>query len=503
MPSFRRTFEQLHIGGEWVPPDSRRTINVISPTDEDVIGSVPSANAVDVDRAVAAARRALERGEWADSTPEDRLRLLRRVRELMAECSDELAVLVTEEMGCPIAQSRALQVGSVLTLVDDLLDVGEAFAYSDLRQSRGGQALVVREAVGVVAAIVPWNVPLSPALIKLTPALLAGCTVVLKPAPQTPLTAFALAQIFEDAGLPGGVLSVIPAELEASEYLVSHPDVDKVAFTGSSAAGRRIAAVCGELLRPVTLELGGKSAGIILDDADLDRTMELLRMGTLRNNGQVCTLKTRVLVSRRRAAEVTEALAAMVSSLSVGDPRLDATDIGPLVSAQQRQRVQSYIDRGRGEGATVVAGGRAPAQDRGWFVTPTVFADVDPSMVIAREEIFGPVACVIAYDDEDDAIRIANDSAYGLSGAVYTADPERGLAVARRIRSGVVEVDGAPIGFRAPFGGVKASGLGREAGREGFEAYTRVASYGLPPSLFASLRGAGESHERAAAGPVR
>jgi aldehyde dehydrogenase (NAD+) len=346
----------------------------------------------------------------------------------------------------------------------------------------------VREPVGVVAAVIPWNAPQLVTSIKLAPALLAGCTVVLKPAPETPLDAYLLAEMLQQAGVPDGVVNILPADREVSEYLVTHPGVDKVAFTGSTVAGRRIASLCGEDLRRVTLELGGKSAAVVLDDADLEATVESLRVGSFRNSGQVCSLKTRILVSRARESELLERLTAMVESMPVGDPLKQTTQIGPLVSARQRTRVEGYIASGRSEGATVVRGGhRSPDLERGWFVEPTVFTGVLPSMRIAREEIFGPVVGVITYENEDQAVQFANDSDYGLSGAIYTEDLERGLSMARRLRTGVVEMNGNLVGVNSPLGGFKNSGIGRESGPEGLDAYTELKSIGVPDSFVASV----------------
>ena len=306
--------------------------------------------------------------------------------------------------------------------------------------------------------------------------------------PETPLDAYLLADMLVSAGLPDGVVSIVPTDREVSEYLVTHPGVDKVAFTGSTAVGRRIASLCGRDLKRVTLELGGKSAAVILDDADLDATVESLRLGSLRNSGQICSLKTRIVVSRRREDELLDRLTAMVASMPVGDPADPATQIGPLVSARQRDRVEGYIAAGRAQGAKAVMGGSRPAGlDRGWFVEPTIFTGVGPSMTIAQEEIFGPVLAVLAYDGEEQAVAIANDSDYGLNGAVFTTDLNHGLAVARRIRTGTVELNGNSAGFCSPMGGFKNSGIGREAGPEGFDAYVEPKSIGLPTSLADAL----------------
>jgi betaine-aldehyde dehydrogenase len=333
-----------------------------------------------------------------------------------------------------------------------------------------------------VAAIIPWNMPAHQAISKIFPALLTGCTLVLKPVEQTALSALLIAEIAAGAGLPPGVLSVVPAGRDVGEHLVTHPGVDKVTFTGSTTAGRRIAALCGNDLRRVTLELGGKSAAVILRDADLDQAVEALRLGSFRNSGQICTLKTRVLAPAELHDDVVGRLTRLVDSMPVGDPHDETTEIGPMVTEAHRARVEGYIARGRGEGADLIAGGGRPeALAGGWYVEPTVFTRVRPDSTLFKEEIFGPVVTVTTYDTEDEAIRLANDSPYGLSGAVFTADRDRGIRMASRIRTGVVEVNGRPAGLAAPFGGFKDSGLGRENGPEGLDSFTELRSLGLPP----------------------
>jgi aldehyde dehydrogenase (NAD+) len=472
---------RFFIGGEWVAPGSSGTLTVTSPFTGKPIATVPAGAPADMDAAVTAARHAFDRGEWPRTSLDERVAVLRRLSELIGERIEDFAGLVTDEMGCPISLSRGFQsVGAKLAL-DAFLELAPDYPWSSIREAVTGRALVVREAVGVVAAVVPWNAPLQISLMKLAPALLSGCTFVLKPDPKTPLNAYLLAELVAEAGVPAGVVNVVPADREASEHLVTHPDVDKVTFTGSSTAGRRVASLCGQDLRRVTLELGGKSAAVLLDDADVAAAAESLRIGSFRNTGQVCSLKTRVIVPRAREAEFLQAFTAVVSSMPVGDPRDPDTQLGPLVSEQQRSRVEGYIEAGRTQGARVVVGGGRPAGlDDGWFVEPTIFAGVDPAMTIAQQEIFGPVVSVISYDDEDQAVAIANDSPYGLNGSVFTADPEHGVRVARRIRTGTVEVNGCPAGFYAPFGGFKSSGIGREAGPEGFDAYVEIKSVGLP-----------------------
>jgi len=487
MAAWQGPSDRLYIGGQWVPATGE-TIDVVSPTTEQVIARVTSASIADMDLAVKAARGAFDDGPWSGLGLEERLSLIGELRRLLQENQESIAQLITDEMGCPITQSRTIQAVNPVKVIDAYTAIAREYPFRAVRRGDSGNALVTREPVGVVAAVTPWNVPLGISTQKVVPALITGCTVVLKPAPQTPLTGYLLAQLVEQAGFPPGVVNVVPAEREASESLVSHPGVDKVTFTGSTAAGRRIASLCGNDLRRVSLELGGKSAAIILDDADLEQTVDAMRLGAFRNSGQVCTLKTRVLVSPRRKDELVERLEVLTSSMPVGDPHEATTQIGPLVSAMQRSRVESYIASGREQGATLVAGGGRPSHlDRGWFVEPTVFSDVTPNMLIAREEIFGPVLSVIPCQDEAEAVAIANDTTYGLSGAVFTTDLSHGLEVAGHIRTGVVELNGAPIGLSAPFGGFKASGIGRENGPEGLDAFTEVRSIGLPADYALSV----------------
>jgi aldehyde dehydrogenase (NAD+) len=475
------THENFFIGGSWVPPSSAATLDVINPFSESLITQVGAGSSEDIDRAVQAARRAFDDGPWPRSSLEERMAVLQRLSELTGEHAEEFAEIVTDEMGCPISLSRGFQSVGAKMALDAFLEMAPEYPWQSLREASTGRALVVREPIGVVAAVIPWNAPLQIAMMKLAPALLSGNTVVLKPDPKTPLNAYRLAELFAEAGIPDGVVNVVPAEREASQYLVQHPGVDKVTFTGSSAAGRRVASLCGQDLRRVTLELGGKSAAIVLDDADMAAVAESLRIGSFRNTGQVCSLKTRILVPKSRESAFLDALVAVVDSMPVGDPRDPGTQLGPLVSKVQRDRVEMYIASGKEEGARVVTGGGRPSGlDEGFFVEPTVFAGVQPGMRIAQEEIFGPVVSVLTYESEEDAVDLANNSTYGLNGSVFTADPEHGVALARRIRTGTVEVNGSPAGFHAPFGGFKSSGIGREAGLEGFDAYVEIKSIGLP-----------------------
>ncbi len=474
-----QTHEKLFIGGEWVAPAGTGVIDVISPHTEEVVGRVPEGTEGDIDLAVARARDAFDNGEWPRLKPEERIEAVQKFADLYASRLNEMAQVITTEMGSPILFSQLAQAPTPWMIATAFLEMARE---TDWEKRRPGvlapEVIVRREPVGVVAAIVPWNVPQFVTMAKLAPALITGCTIIVKPSPETPLDAFLMAEWLEEAGIPKGVVSVIPAGREVSEYLVRHAGIDKVAFTGSTAAGRRIASICGEQLKRCSLELGGKSAAIILDDADLAMTTESLKMASLMNNGQACVAQTRILASRARYDEVVDAIGTMVGAMLVGDPNDMSTEIGPLVAQRQQERVEKYIAVGQEEGARVVTGGNGmPAGiEKGWYVQPTVFANVDNTMRIAQEEIFGPVLAVIPYDNVDDAVRIANDCDYGLAGSVWTADAEAGLDIARRVRTGTYGVNGYSMDFKAPFGGYKASGVGREFGPEGLDHYIELKS---------------------------
>ena len=466
--------DTLWIGGDWVPSDGGGTIEVISPHTEQVIATVPEASNADIDQAVVAARNALETGPWATMDPAGRGEILADLTAGLGARAEDLAQTITAEMGSPIMFSHLGQVGATLMVADYYANLVKDFAFEEERQGMMSSVLVRREPVGVVGAIVPWNVPLYVTMLKLAPALAAGATMVLKPAPESPLSAYLLAEALEEAGVPKGVVSILPAGREVGEHLVRHPGVDKIAFTGSTAAGMKIASLCGEQLKRYTLELGGKSAAIILDDADVDTTLDsLLQVAGLMNSGQACVAQTRVLASKAKYDEVVNGLATRMEAVKVGDPAEMDTEVGPLVAERQRDRVEKYILQGQEEGAEVVVGGGRPAdQATGWYVEPTLFAKVTNDMRIAQEEIFGPVISAIAFEDVDDAVRIANDSSYGLSGSVWTADGAGvGLDVAKRIRTGTFNVNGFMLEPCAPFGGFKQSGVGREGGPEGLAAY--------------------------------
>lgn len=475
--------DSFYIGGQWAAPATSDTIEVISPHTEEVIATVPDGSPADMDAAVAAARQALESGDWAGTEFADRLPIVERFAGLYAARMAEMADLITAEMGSPTSFSQLAQSPAPWMMLNTFIEVAKAYPWEEQRTGVLGSPVVVRrEPVGVVAGIVPWNVPQFVIMSKLAPALLSGCTIVLKPAPETPLDAYLMAELLEEAGVPAGVVNIVPGGREAGEHLVRHPGVDKVAFTGSTPAGRRIAAICGEQLKRCSLELGGKSAAIVLDDADLAATVQGLKFASLMNNGQACVAQTRILASRRRYGEVVDALGELVSGLNVGDPADPATDVGPLVAERQQERVEKYIALGQEEGARVVVGGggRPDGIEKGWYVRPTLFADVSNDMRIAQEEIFGPVLAVIPYDDVDDAVRLANDSEYGLAGSVWTSDVDAGMKVARRVRTGTYGINQYTMDFIAPFGGYKASGLGREFGKEGIDHYVELKSIVAP-----------------------
>jgi betaine-aldehyde dehydrogenase len=465
--------DKLFIGGGWVAPESSATVDVVNAATEEVMGRVPDGTRADMDRAVAAAREAFDSGPWPRMDPAERADVMARLSAAIQGRYQEIAETITRENGSPISFSVMGQVFAATMVLDYYTGVARSYEFEEARQGVLGPILVRREPVGVVAGIVPWNVPLFVTMLKLAPALASGCTLVVKPAPETPLDAYQLAECLEQAGLPAGVVNIVMADREVGEYLVTHPGIDKVSFTGSTAAGRRIGALCGERLRRCTLELGGKSAAIILDDADLDATIAGLYVpNSLMNNGQACVAQTRILASRSRYDEVVEALVETTRGLKVGDPLDSDTAVGPLVAERQRARVEGYVAKGQTEGAKIAIGGSRPADlERGWYVEPTVFVGVDNKMTISQEEIFGPVVVVIPYDGIDDAVRIANDSPYGLAGSVWSRDQRTALDVARRIRTGTMGINGLGMDFGGPFGGFKDSGIGRELGPEGLQGY--------------------------------
>ncbi len=482
-------YKQLYIGGEWVDPAGQDRFEVTNPATLEVIGSTPEGTEADIDRAVAAARAALESGPWANSTAAERLEIMKSLQAKLVEAADELANLVTAEVGATILFSHFGQIGATNMVLDAYVALLADYPFEEVRQDVLGPALVRKEPVGVVAGIIPWNVPLFITMLKFAPTLASGSTMVLKPAPDTPLSAFRFAELAAEAGVPAGVLNVVPADREVSEYLVRHPDVDKVSFTGSTAAGRKIGAICGEQLKRCTLELGGKSAAILLDDVDVESIAEELLAAGIMNNGQACVAQTRILAPQSRYDEIVGVLTEKMAAQTTGDPTDFATNVGPLINSAQRDRVEGYIKIGVEEGARVATGGGRPeGAGDGFFVEPTLFADVTNDMRIAQEEIFGPVVSVISYDDLDDAVRIANDSDYGLSGSVWGSDVDVALDVARRVRTGTYAINAYGMAFGSPFGGYKNSGLGREMGPEGLEEFLEYKTINLPAGTEPTLK---------------
>ncbi len=469
-------YDELYIGGRWQAPSSSQRLSVISPHTEQSIGETPEASPEDVDRAVRAARKAFDEGPWPRMSVGERMEKIEKLAAIYMAETDAIADLITAEMGSPKSFSRLGQGTGAVAQMHLNMAAAKEFPWVERRPGLFGEVHLRRAPVGVVGAIVPWNVPQFLIMPKMIPALIAGCTVVVKPAPETPLDAMWLAEMLDEIDLPEGVVSIVPGGRETGESLVRHPGVDKISFTGSSATGRHIASLCGEQLKRVSLELGGKSAAIILDDADLGHTVKHLKTASLMNNGQACVAQTRILVSERKHDEVVDALAEMMSCLQVGDPADDATDVGPLVAQRQQQRVQGYIQAGVDEGARMIMGGKDKPYDRGWYVQPTLFADATNDMKIAREEIFGPVLTVLKYSDEAEAVRIANDSDYGLGGSVWTADVAHGLEIAAKVRTGTFGINMYTLDTTAPFGGFKQSGIGREFGAEGLSAYVELQS---------------------------
>jgi len=464
--------DRIFVDGEWKASSGTQKLSVISPVTEEEILTFPDGTPADMDRAVAGARAAFDTGPWPRMTVQERSAMLMKVAEVLSRRLPELAAAWTTQVGAPISltQHASKQAPGLFEFYARMIQTYPIV--EERKRDDGRVARIVSEPAGVVAAITPWNAPMVLLCYKVAAALAAGCTVVSKPAPETPMDAYILAECIEEAGLPAGVFNVVPAGRETGDYLVRHPGVDKVSFTGSTAAGRHIMGACAGRMARCSFELGGKSAAIVLDDASIDQVLQSLVPFSMPITGQVCFSLTRVLVPQSRSTEVRDAYIAAVSKMKVGDPFEADTHMGPLAMQRQLTRVQGYIEKGCNEGARLVLGGGRPGHlNKGYFVEPTVFADVDTRMTIAQEEIFGPVVSFISYEGTDDAVAKANDTVYGLHGAVYTADPERGYQIARRVRSGSVTVNGLIVDYKMPFGGFKQSGLGREGGIEGLENY--------------------------------
>jgi acyl-CoA reductase-like NAD-dependent aldehyde dehydrogenase len=473
------TFEKLYIDGAWTPSDSTETIDVIDSATEDVMATIPSGTAADVDRAVQAARAAFE--SWAATPVEERAKYLSRIGDALGARMDELATTISKETGMAKWLSQIVQVGLPINSFKSAASIAEAYSFEETV----GTSLVVREPIGVVGCITPWNYPLHQIAAKVAYAMAAGCTVVVKPSEVAPIDAFVLAEVIDEVGLPAGVFNLVSGlGPTVGEAIASHPGVDMVSFTGSTRAGKRVAQLGAETVKRIALELGGKSANVLLEDLDQEGFAKAVADGVQKaflNSGQTCSALTRMLVPAARLEEAEQVAAAAVAKVKVGDPFSEGVHLGPLASAAQRDRVQGYIQTGIDEGATVVAGGPGVPEglDTGFFVRPTVFSNVTPDMTIAQEEIFGPVLSILPYASEDEAVEIANGVIYGLSGGVWSADKDHAVAVARRLRTGQVEVNGGAFNPTAPFGGYKQSGIGREYGAHGLEEFLEIKSLQL------------------------
>jgi len=465
--------EKHYINGMWVESEGTERLDVINPATEEVIGRICSGTPADVDKAVAAARSAFE--SWSQTSLDERAGYLLAIADELEARQEEIAELIAREVGAPISFCRMAQVTDPPAIFRETAEIMKNFRY----EKDEAKWLNIREPIGVVGSITPWNYPMHLMCGKSAPAIASGCTIVLKPTEVKPLTSFVLAEIIDNAGLPAGVWNMVNGTgASVGEAIVQHPDIDMVHFTGSLRAGRRISEVAARTVKRVALEMGGKSACVILGDADLEAAVKDGLQDCYANTGQTCCAHTRMLVPRDRHDEAVNIARAAVESLQTGDPTEDTTNIGPLISATQRDQVRSYIEKGIDEGATLVTGGAEPPDGlaRGYYVRPTVFSNVSNEMTIAQEEIFGPVLCIIPYDSEEDAVRIANDSIYGLGGGVWAGSQEHAEAVARRLRTGQVRINGAPGNLMAPFGGFKQSGNGREYGKHGYSEYFEIKS---------------------------
>lgn len=468
-----KQFTKLYIDGQWAEPAGQGMLDVVNSTTEEIMGRVPEGAPEDIERAVQAARSAFD--NWSISEGFQRAEILDRISRGLEQRRRELAELIAREVGMPMPLSIAIQAGLPATVAESYARLAESYPFEE----EVGNSLVLREAVGVVGCITPWNYPLHQIVAKVAPALAAGCCVIVKPSEVAPLNAFVLAEIIHEAGLPAGVFNLVSGlGSVVGEALASHPEVDMMSFTGSTRAGRRVAEIAAQSVKRVTQELGGKSANIVLEGANFERGVKTGVKNCFLNSGQTCSAWTRMLVPRGQQDQAIEIARQVAEGFRAGDPLKEGSNLGPLVSAAQRERVRSYIRQGIEEGATLVTGGPEAPQDlpTGFFVKPTVFANVTSDMVIAREEIFGPVLSIMPYDSEDDAVRIANDSKYGLAGAVWSSDPKQAQRVARRLRTVQVDINGGRYNPLAPFGGYKQSGNGRELGRFGLEEFLEIKS---------------------------
>tara|TARA_B100002051_G_scaffold275949_1_gene321715 strand:+ start:5824 stop:7242 length:1419 start_codon:yes stop_codon:yes gene_type:complete len=465
------TREHLYIDGSWAEPTGEGKIEVINPANEEIIGSVPVGSAADVEVAVAAAKAAFL--EWSNTSIEERVDFLNMLSQAIKERTEELTELITSEVGTPINYCRGAMVGTPRVVTRSYAKILENYEWEEeVRNS-----LIVKEPIGVVAMITPWNYPLHQIIGKVAPAIAAGCTMVVKPSKEAPLNSFVLADIIHEIGLPAGVFNLVSGHgREIGEVLSNHPDVDMVSFTGSTGAGVRVSELAAPSVKRVTLELGGKSANIILDDADIAKAASASIHACFGNSGQECSALTRLLVPESKKQEIVEVITAKMEKYSVGNPMDESKRCGPMVSSRQQESVSSFIATGIEEGATLLVGGLGMPDglDKGYFVRPTVFSDVTPEMTIFREEIFGPVLSITTYSTDEEAVDLANDSEYGLSGGVWSGDEERALRVARQMRTGQVSINGGPFNISAPFGGYKLSGNGRELGVHGLEEFLEV-----------------------------
>jgi aldehyde dehydrogenase (NAD+) len=468
--------DKVFIGGEWVEPEGSETLDVVNSTTEETMGTIPACTPADAAQAVVAARNAFE--SWSRTSREERAGYLSAISAGLAERSEEIAATIAQELGMPLTLCRIIQAGLPIAQFGAMPSLMEEVRWEE----EIGNSRVLREPAGVLGAITPWNYPLNQIAAKVAPALAAGCTVVLKPSEVVPLNAFILAEVIEAAGLPAGVFNLVTGTGPVvGEAIAGHPGVDMVSFTGSTRAGRRVSELASATVKPVAMELGGKSPNVILDDADLSKAVPDGVGKCYLNSGQTCSALTRMLVPHEKLAEAEGIAVGAAESFTPGDPFEESTRLGPLVSDVQRERVRGYIEKGEAEGAKLLTGGAAPPEglERGYFVRPTVFSDVTPEMTIAQEEIFGPVLAIQPYENEDDAVRIANDTEYGLAGGVWSADSDRAIGVAKRIRTGQIEINGGAFNPLAPFGGYKQSGHGRENGRYAIEELLQVKSLQL------------------------